>query len=172
MKIAYITSQKKGEIDRLLSEFAEHLMTKGLTPSGIIKDQSYKGHYTNGCDMKVRVLPHGPIIKITQDLGDGSNSCRLDAAALTSAVAKVEARQMDDADLFILNKFGPEECLGRGFCGAIATALELEIPVLVGVSATNEKEFLSFLGGLAEALPDDLLKLKAWWAKISPIAIN
>lgn len=168
MKIAYVTSQKRGEIDRLLSDLAGTLQAKGTRLSGIVKDQSYASQYDNGCDMKIRVLPKGAVIKITQDLGDGSNACRLDPAALTEAVAQVEADPMDHTDLFILNKFGPEECAGRGFCAVIATALERGIPVLVGVSGASAVKFSEFAGGMAEALPDDMASLQGWCATAMP----
>lgn len=168
MKIAYVTSAKRGRSDSLLAELAEDLQAEGRRLTGIVKDQSYAGHYANGCDMKIRVLPAGPVIRITQNLGQGSDACRLDPAAITEAAARAEANLMGDTDLFILNKFGPEECSGRGFCALIATAMEAGIPVLLGVSTTCEAVFAAFSGGLAEALPDDPAELRNWCAKVIP----
>tara|TARA_R110002073_G_C9208358_1_gene558765 strand:+ start:155 stop:703 length:549 start_codon:yes stop_codon:yes gene_type:complete len=162
MRLAYIKSQKRGETDRLLCELAEALQAEGVALSGVVKDQDHASRHANGYDMKIRVLPQGPVIKITQDLGDGSDACRLDAAALTRAVSEVEAGPMAGTDLFILNKFGPEERAGRGFCAALAAALERGIPVIVGLGAASEPDFLRFTGGLAQALPDDMVQLKAW----------
>ncbi|MGR3660791.1 MAG: DUF2478 domain-containing protein, partial [Paracoccaceae bacterium] len=65
-------------------------------------------------------------------------------------------------DLFILNKFGPEESEGRGFCAAIATALENETPVLVGVGASCREAFDKFAAGLAEDLPPDPDAIRTW----------
>jgi len=162
MRLAYVRSNRRGETDRLLSELAEALQAEGVALSGVVKDQDYASRHANGCDMKLRVLPGGPVIKITQDLGDGSDACRLDATALTSAVSQVEADPMARTELFILNKYGPEERAGRGFCAAMAAALERGIPVIVGVGGASEPDFLRFAGGLAEALPDDMEQLKAW----------
>jgi len=162
MRLAYIKSQKRGETDRLLCELAEALQAEGVALTGVVRDQHYANRHANGCDMKIRVLPEGPVIKITQDLGDGSDACRLDATALTRAVSQVEADSMAGTDLFILNKFGPEERVGRGFCAALAAALERGIPVIVGLGAASEPDFLRFAGGLAQALPDDMVQLKAW----------
>ncbi len=162
MKIAYVKSQIRGEIDRLLSTLAEDLLAEGVILSGVVKEQIYTSQHANGCDMKVRVLPTGPVIKITQDLGDGSDACRLDPTALTRAVSQVEALPLDNTNLFVLNKFGPEERVGRGFCGAIAAALERDVPVLVGVGGASEEAFLTFSGGFATELPDDMDILKEW----------
>jgi hypothetical protein len=82
--------------------------------------------------MDVRVLPNGPILRISQNLGSVSKGCRLDPAALEAAVGLVEARLDPNVDLLIINKFGKHEADGRGFRTVIAAALDLEIPVLVG----------------------------------------
>jgi hypothetical protein len=72
----------------------------------------------------------------------------------------VENGAFHRADLFILNKFGPEEAAGRGFCAAIGAALEQGIPVLVGVGGASQAAFEQYSGGLATALaprPDAIL---------------
>ncbi|SDX55032.1 Protein of unknown function [Ruegeria halocynthiae] len=166
MKLACVTSQKQGEIDRLLAELAAELESEGIVLSGIIKDLSYSAVHENGCDMSVRVLPAGPVIKITQNLGKGSDACRLDPMALTDAVTCVEQAGFQNVDLFILNKFGPEEAAGRGFCSVMGKALDHGIPVLVGVGKANKEAFLKFAGGLAQTLPDDETALRHWCAGI------
>ncbi|NVO58052.1 DUF2478 domain-containing protein [Rhodobacteraceae bacterium B1Z28] len=162
MKLAYVTSQKQGETDRLLSDLAADLQSSGLKLCGIVKEVDYSPTYQNGCDMSVRVLPDGPVIKITQNLGKGSDACRLDPAALTDAVAQVERRGFEDIDLFILNKFGPEECGGRGFCSVLGKALEHDVPVLVGAGTAGVEAFQAFSGGLAKGLPDNVTALRDW----------
>jgi len=149
MNIAYVTSLKRGETDRLLTETATQLRARGKSLTGIVKVANYKSSFDNGCDMQVRVLPKGPDIKITQNLGKGSDACRLDPAAIAEAVTRVDSGSMDRSDLFILNKFGPEEAAGRGFCTVIGTALDQGVPVLVGVGGASIKAFESFAGGLA-----------------------
>ncbi|EBA17282.1 hypothetical protein RSK20926_06087 [Roseobacter sp. SK209-2-6] len=162
MKIASLSSEKRGETDRLLSQLAGNLQAEGHQLAGIVKDESYEGTAANGCDMRVRVLSSGNIIQITQNLGAGSDACRLDPSAITEAVRQVEAEPLDGVELFVLNKFGPEECAGRGFCAVIGQAIETGIPVLVGVGLASREKFEAFAGGLAEALPDEETALKAW----------
>ncbi len=163
MKIACVSSTKQGGIDRLLCDVADQLQAADASLVGIVKATDYTSSFENGCDMKVRVLPEGPVIKITQDLGGGSNACRLDPGAIASAVSCVEASSFDQADLFILNKFGPEEAAGRGFCSVIATALEHGIPVLVGVGAANKSAFNTFAGELAVTHCDDTKAVLDWY---------
>jgi len=163
MKIACVTSQERGETDRLLTDIADQLQASGNALVGIVKVSEYQSSFENGCDMKVRVLPQGPVIKITQDLGAGSDACRLDPGAITDAVTQVESASMGDADLFILNKFGPEEAAGRGFCNVIGSALVQNIPVLVGVGGANKEAFETFAGGLAVTLPADDKVILEWF---------
>ena len=162
MEIASVTSEARGETDRLIAEVAAHFRARGTALAGIVKDLGHTTTFANGCDMNVRVLPDGPVIAITQNLGAGSDACRLDPGAIAEAVACVEGGALDKADLFILNKFGPEEAAGRGFVALIGHALDLGIPVLVGVGAGSRETFDTFAGGLAVTLPPDPEAIREW----------
>jgi len=162
MKIACVTSPERGGTDQLLSDVAGQLQARGMHLVGIVKDVDYTSGFENGCDMKVRVLPNGPVIKITQDLGTGSDACRLDPGAIAHAVASVEGGSLDNADLFILNKFGPEEAAGRGFRSVIGAAIDRDIPVLVGVGGASKAAFDTFTGGLAPALSPQVQAILEW----------
>lgn len=162
MKIAVVSATKRGETDLLLAKAAEKLRAKGAVLAGIVKDLDYVAGYDNGCDMKVRVLPEGPVIQITQSLGNGSDACRLDPRAIVTAVSTVENSDLAGADLFILNKFGPEEAAGRGFCAVIGAALEQDIPVLVGVGVATRDSFDTFADGLAVTLSPDETAIEEW----------
>ncbi len=165
MRIAVITSSTRGEIDRLISAAAADLQARGVRLSGIVKVEDGAAEADCACDMAVRVLPEGEVIPITQDLGQGSNACRLDPAAIARAVALVEAQPLDGVQMFVLNKFGPEEAQGRGFCNAIAAALAENIPVLVGVGASNRAAFDDFADNLAEELPPEAGAIRDWCAQ-------
>jgi len=162
MEIAFVSTPERGETDRLLAETAARLARQQVHVAGIVKELAYDSAFENGCDMKVRVLPEGPVIKITQDLGEGSAACRLDPGAIAEAVAQVENGEWSRAQVFILNKFGPEEAAGRGFRGVIGRAIELGIPVVVGVGGASRKDFDTFTDGLAEPLPADCEAISAW----------
>lgn len=162
MRIARVGSEVRGETDILLTRIAARLQAEGMALAGIVRDLGHDSAAANGCDMKVRVLPDGPVIQITQDLGPGSDACRLDPAAIAEAVAQVEGGALGAAQVFILNKFGPEEAAGRGFVPVIARALDLGVAVLVGVGTANSAAFDSFAGGMAETLPPDADRVRAW----------
>ncbi len=162
MKLAVLSSRIQGQIDQLLSENADRLQAEGVRLAGVVKVLEENSADTHACDMHLRVLPDGPPICITQSLGSGSAGCRLSPGAITEAVAAVEQRSADAFDLFILNKFGPQEAEGRGFCAAIGSALEQDIPVLVGVGGACRDAFDTFADGMAEVLPPDCEAIHKW----------
>ncbi|MCK0140488.1 DUF2478 domain-containing protein [Aliiroseovarius sp. F47248L] len=164
MRIACITAEGRGETDRLISEAAATLEAEGFVLNGIVKVLQDMPEGSHHCDMDVRVLADNRTIRITQSLGEGSDGCRLNPEAIAQAVAAVDQASSLDADAFILNKFGPEEAEGRGFRAAIATALEKDIPVLVGLSAGegSRKGFAEFVGDMVETLPANPDAILTW----------
>lgn len=162
MKIAYTMALGRGDTDLLLSRLAGTLTSKGYTICGTVQINTDR---PNGpCDMDVRVLPNGPILRISQDLGLASKGCRLDPEALETAVGLAEARLDPNVDLLIINKFGKHEAEGRGFRTIIAAALDLEIPVLVGVSTLNLSAFREFAGPEAVHLDPSDEPILEWLA--------
>ena len=163
MKLAVVSSTVRGEIDTLMSSTATRLQAEGVRLSGVAKVmQANQLDETNDCDMDLRVLPDGPQIRITQSLGQGSTACRLNPVALTQAVAAVEQNSSKPVDLFILNKFGPQEAEGHGFCAAIGAALERDIPVLLGVASSCREAFDTFADGMAEDIEPNAEAIHKW----------
>ncbi|MHA6268215.1 DUF2478 domain-containing protein [uncultured Aliiroseovarius sp.] len=161
MKLAFTIAPGRGETNLLLAQIADHLATQGAKVVGTVQIDTDRddGHK---CDMDVKVLPEGRIIRISQDLGRASRGCRLDMDALETAVADIEVALDQGADLLLVNKFGKHEAEGRGFRAVIAEALGRDIPVLVGVNKLNRDAFISFCDGLAEELPADNAAIEAW----------
>lgn len=153
MSIAYTMAPGRGDIDQLLFGVAQSLIRDGFRPAGIVQINTECAD-AGPCDMDVKVLPDGPVIRISQTLGRGARGCRLDPDALETAVAMVEAELARDADCLIVNKFGKHEAEGRGLRPTIAEAVAREIPVLAGLNALNRDAFMEFSGGMAiEARP-------------------
>ncbi|MDW4549064.1 DUF2478 domain-containing protein [Defluviimonas sp. D31] len=162
MRLAYITASEKGLTDRVLAEAADLLAKRGLRLTGVVQTNIQRPQRFH-CDMDLRILPDGPTIGITQNLGANARGCRLDPGALEGAVADVSARLASGrADLLILNKFGKHEAEGRGFRPVIAEALAMELPVVLGVNALNLDAFATFSEGLGEELPADPAAILAW----------
>jgi nucleoside-triphosphatase THEP1 len=160
MRLAVVSASRRGETDLLLSEVAGDLMRAGLRLAGVVQTNTEVPGRRH-CEMDVRVLPDGPTICISQNLGPGARGCRLDPDGLERAVATVAPR-LDGADLLILNKFGKHEAEGRGFVPLIAEALSREIPVLLGVSEANRAAFDVFAEGAATDLPAERAAILDW----------
>ena len=161
MKIAYTMASGRGDTDLLLDRLAERLLARGCRVSGTVQINT-ECDAGGPCDMDVRVLPDGPVIRISQSLGKDARGCRLDPEALETAVGLVEASLGDGSDLLIINKFGKHEADGRGFRGVIGEALARGIPVLVGLNPLNEERFREFAGGMAENVPATVEDLERW----------
>jgi hypothetical protein len=161
MNIAYTMAPGRGDTDLLLHGFAQTLIKRGLRPCGTVQINTERAD-AGPCDMDVMVLPKGPVIRISQDLGQASKGCRLDPDALEQAVGHVGADLLHGADCLIVNKFGKHEAEGRGFFQVIAQALELDIPVLVGINALNRQAFLDFTDGMATEIGPSKSALALW----------
>lgn len=164
MHIAYTCMAERGDMDLLLFALAEQLIAKGFRAAGAVQVNSETcGH--GKCDMDIKVLPDGPVIRISQSLGMGSRGCRLDVSGLETSVGHVAAQLETDPDFLIINKFGKQEASGRGFRPVISDALMRGIPVLVGLNALNREAFLHYTDGCAEEVAPTQDALLDWITK-------
>jgi len=161
MKLGYIIAPGRGETNLLLADIAEHMVARGVKIVGTVQIDTDRTD-THHCDMDVKVLPEGRIIRISQNLGANSRGCRLNPEALETAVADTEAALVHGADLLLVNKFGKHEAEGRGFRGVIAEALARDVPVLVGVNKLNRDAFTTFCEGMAEEVSADREAIMLW----------
>lgn len=162
MALASITVTGRGRTDRLLDSVVARLIDDGVRVAGALRAMG-RADGTGHCDSDLRLLPEGPVVRITQDLGAGSAACRLDAGALEEAVGLAGARlAADEPDLLVLNKFGLSEAEGRGFRTLIAEALGRGVPVLIGVPEAHRAAFDRFAEGMAIALPPEEDAIVDW----------
>lgn len=160
MKLAYVSLAGRGATDALIAAALAQPALAGRRLAGTLPVDTGRA-LSHPCDMDLQILPDGPILRISQDLGSGSRGCRLDHGALEEAVVEVD-RRLDGAQALVVNKWGKVDSEGRGFVPLIARALEAGMPVLVGVNGLNLPAFLEFAGGLAVELPADPLAVAAW----------
>ncbi|SDU04525.1 DUF2478 domain-containing protein [Stappia sp. ES.058] len=166
MKIAYTVAPGRGDTDLLLFGLSRCLLEKDVRATGVVQINAARDD-AGPCDMDVKVLPDGPVIRISQSLGREARGCRLDPTALERAVGLVETRLAASVDCLIVNKFGKHEAEGRGFRTAIAEALSADIPVLVGLNRLNAEAFHKFSGGLATELPPNIEDLACWMTSVT-----
>ncbi len=166
MHLAFIHAVQPAAIDDTLRTVASSLKRAGRRLAGVVQEPAgtVDGH---PCDGDLIDLFSGRHAPIHQALGSGSIGCRLDANALETMVAVVErGMAVQRPELLIVNRFGKIEATGRGFCPVIAQALDLAIPVIVGVNDLNRPAFDDFAEGIAVELPDRPSAVLEWVASL------
>lgn len=166
MAIASISAGKRGETDRVLAAIVARLSNEGVRILGALRaigNDAAGDIADQHCESSLLILPDGPVVRISQDLGSGSTACRMDAGALEDAVGIASVRlARHTPDLLVLNKFGLSEAEGRGFRAMIAEALGRGVPVLIGASETHRAAFERFAADMSVALPPDEDAILAW----------
>ena len=160
MRLAYVTLQGRGRTDALIAAVANQLQTDGMRLAGTVQSNIERPDRRK-CDMDLMILPLGPVVRISEDRGDLARGCTLDSGALEQSVAEVLQR-LSGSDMLIVNKFGKREAEGKGLVPVIGDAVDLGIPILVGVNGLNLAAFLSFAGEEATALPTDVASVVHW----------
>jgi hypothetical protein len=160
MKLGYVTVQGKGRIDLLLGDVIDRLEARGVALAGTVQTNVGRNDRPR-CDTDLRLLPDGPTVRISVDLGAEAHGCRLDAGALEQSVLWV-AGALEQAEMLVVNKFGKQEAEGKGLAPSIAGALERGLPVLVGVNGLNLPAFLAFADGMAQKLEPDPARIADW----------
>lgn len=162
MAQASVTAGERGATDRLPGAVAGRLARDGIRLAGALRPVS-RGTARGICHSDLWLLPEGPLVRTTQELGAGSAACRMDVGAFEEAVGLAASRlQAGGTDLVLLNKFGLSEAEGRGFRSLIADALGRGLPVLTGVSDIHRPAFERFAEGLATRLPPEEDAILDW----------
>ncbi len=151
--------------DQALARCARNLQEAGYGVSGVVQNNRQRPG-RRACDMFLQNLTTGETVCISADRGDGARGCRLDHAALAQATLWAEQALTPKPQLLILNKFGKEEAVGRGFFPVMAEALARDIPVLSGVSALNFAAAQAITGGVATQIEPNEEAIEFWLRSI------
>lgn len=171
MNLAYTMAPGRGDTDQLLFSLAKELTRIGYRVCGTVQVNTDCG--VHPCDMDVQIIPDGPILRISQNLGSHAKGCRLDASALETAVGLVATRLDQGTDVLIINKFGKHEAEGRGFRTLIGEALSSGVPVIVGLNKLNAEAFQTFAGGCAVEVRPDQPAILDWLQSVGdPLAAS
>lgn len=149
MLIAALKHDDGNRIDQALLEITDRLRRQGYRLAGAVR-ADVTTLEENRCNMFLEDLATSTVYPMSQNLGAGSDACRLDDGALDTIAERVEASLQNGADILILNKFGKQESEGRGLRSPIVSAVERGIPVLVGVSSGRVESWNAFCGAAGE----------------------
>ena len=147
--------------DALFKSLVQRCRALGLTLAGVLQHQAFVGG-DRRCDVILEDLATGHRTALFENRGAGARGCRLDQAALAEATARIEGSLEHVPQLLILNKFGKVECEGGGLRDLIASAIDHEIPVIIGVPARNLEAWRSFAGEFAVELTDASVDAEQW----------
>lgn len=151
----------------MLADMAEIAAAAGLDVAGMIQHDERRPNRRR-CDMSLVDLATGRRFHLSQDRGADAHGCRLDHGALEEAaglaLAALDTERLPD--LLVLSKFGRREIEGHGFRQVVEKAVELGVPLLVGVTAENVDGFRDFGGGL-EVVFDDRAEAEALIAALA-----
>ena len=160
MKLGYVTVQGKGRIDLLLAEVVERLEARGMALAGTVQT-NIERHDRPRCDMDLRLLPDGPVVRISVDRGAEARGCRLDAGALEQSTLWV-AGALAKAELLVVNKFGKQEALGQGLRAEIAAGFLSGLPLLTAVREDMLGAWGEFVGEAWQRLPPERAAIEGW----------
>jgi hypothetical protein len=149
--------------DRAIARAIEPLRDRGIALAGAIQIETADLPGRHPCDMLLEDLASGEVVAIAEERGKEARGCRLDVGILTEmAEAVASSLRADGPRLLVINKFGKIEADGGGLREAIAEAVALGIPVLVGVPARNLDRWRAFAGPLAVELPAEPSAIAGW----------
>lgn len=158
--LAGIAFQPKDPIDDLLAGIAETMAASGKSVAGYV--QKRRKDADCGTLVHVRNLRTGDEMPITKNRGKMAKGCKLDGDALSTLAEQLANDIEAGSDILIIARFGRSEADGRGLRDVISRALDLEIPVLVGVRDEYHDAWEEFHGGYATALAFDETTVKSW----------
>ncbi|MBN9552940.1 MAG: DUF2478 domain-containing protein [Alphaproteobacteria bacterium] len=149
--ITAIVYSNGSECEAFLREITAHMAGQGIRLAGFVQITEPRPDRVK-CDMHLRDLATGTLHGISDDRGPHARGCVLNTDRLLSACEAAERELSDRTDLLVLCKFGKTEVEGGGFRALIAKALELSIPVLIGVPFINLVPFRAFAADLAREI--------------------
>jgi hypothetical protein len=151
--------------DRAMAGAIAPLEELGVPLAGALQVPAERVEGSHPCDMLLKDLATGNVCAIAEERGRHAAGCRLDVGVLTEIGEDVINGLRDgEPRLLVVNKFGKIEAAGGGLRGAIAEAVELGVPVLVGVPARNLDSWRAFAGALALELPVESRAIAEWLA--------
>jgi nucleoside-triphosphatase THEP1 len=166
-RIAAIIYRADDDVDALLAEFAFARLAAGERLGGIVQ-RNIKDAAGKKIDMQLIDLMTGEAIGISQTLGSGAGSCKLDAGGLAESAQAVTRAVASGAALVVINKFSKQEATGKGLRNEFAEAIVAGRPLLTAVPEKCADAWREFIGDEGAELPCSRAAIETWWAGLAP----
>jgi Protein of unknown function (DUF2478) len=161
--LAALVYDKQQDPDQILREFAADLNNRGYRAVGLVQ----LGHHCADASLSAMLVHTGEKLPLFQDLGSCSAGCRLDVGQLLGAGQQIAGAIDEGADLLIVNRFGRQECEGKGLSYLVERALSADIPVVIAVPSHRFADWIKFADGMSVKLRCDREALDGWWNAVS-----
>lgn len=159
--IAAVVYAPTDHIEPLFVALAQVLRERSVRLGGVLQ-HDIPSAIDDPCAMELENLSDGSRFALSQELGSGSEACRLDPGSLAHAGMAVRTAVEAGAELIIINKFGAQEASGSGLRAEMALAVVAGVPLLTAVGARFLPEWQDFTGGAAVELAPELDAMIAW----------
>jgi nucleoside-triphosphatase THEP1 len=164
-RIAAVLFDRDDEVDTAIAEFVAAARREGARVAGFLQERVEAADCAHD-DVRLRDLARGDAFAIMQDLGPGATGCRIDAAAIAVAAARLGENLGATPDLVIVNRFGKLESEGGGMLAELGEAVARGLPVVVAVPRRFRDPWDAFACGLDAQLPPRATALRQWWARL------
>lgn len=169
LPIAAILYTPQDNVEAILMAAANRLAERGVKLGGVIQ-HDVGCAIDDPCAMELEDLASGDRFSLSQELGRGSEACRLDPAALAHASTLVRHSIAQGAELIIFNKFSTQEATGSGLRAEMGEVAVHGIPLLTAVGHRFLGAWHEFTGGAGVLLEPSVDSVLAWWASLHPQA--
>ncbi|EGZ44535.1 DUF2478 domain-containing protein [Neisseria wadsworthii] len=146
----------------ILETFITRLQSQGFRIGGLTATE-----YTRRDGKKdkcIRGIESGILYPIFQNLGNDSESCRLNPAGLANAAGELLSLLENPPDLAIINRFGIMEAAGKGFFQEFLDLVYADIPVLTLLNSSKYlQQWREFTNNEATELAANLESLMTWF---------
>jgi CheY-like chemotaxis protein len=150
--------------DLVLLDFARHVSDSGRRICGLIQFRDRPSDDTR----RVMVLDAWTEVDVSHETSAaGGGHCRVDEGWMERMAAQVRASIRDGVDAVIVNRFGPLEAAGGGFCDAIRVASETQTPLIIAVPAFEFERWTRCSNGMTVRLDCALDPVLEWWHRVS-----
>ncbi|WP_347336886.1 DUF2478 domain-containing protein [Bradyrhizobium brasilense] len=163
--VAAVLYQPDDDADELLADFVQDLARHDVRVGGIVQRHFRNA---NGTDVMLAIdVATGREISISQLLGSGAASCKLDTNGLAEAAVVVSQALRDKVDLLVISKFAKQEAVGRGLRAEFVDAITRGTPLLTAVPRKCLADWRAFTGDVGTLLLCDRQAVEEWWRVVS-----
>lgn len=164
-EIAALVYANHDRPDLVLYDFARDLIAGSRRVSGVIQFRDCQAGATR---RSVMVLDGWRRVEIDRNaVGEDCNRCHIDSHWVDRMGSEIQTSIRRGIDAVVVNRFGPLEAAGRGFCDAIRVASETETPLIIAVPDFEFARWTRFSNGMTVRLDCRAKQVREWWQRVS-----